>query len=904
MSLSQQILNALEAASSPSQDVRQQGETLLAQLKADPLAFFSSCAEILVSPTANAYGRQLCGFQIKNALLHPACAGNATLQQYVCTQAITDPLRGIRKVASSIISLAARENVWSVEVVVPSLCGILAQRGGELPAVHGAIRALSQVVDDCILLIEARRMIPAILQTTQPFLAATHLGVEVDAVEVRAKALDIVASFLERAGMDFDGYAHLSLREAVLPLIQVFFGNLERPLSNTIATKCITCLVLSLTFHEGIDDALFGRMLRLIQEAMGAPEGPEEQLRIAATEFWRGVLHFPRFAELAEPAIEKLIPVLIRAMVYSDMEMSMLQANPSDWNVPDKLDDIRPRQYQARVQNTNPDDDDDDQGDEDEIEEWNLRRVAALTLDNISEYFGDRVLMPVLVEIDRMMQPQEPWKHIEAAVLALGAICDGCFDALAPYLPSISDRLLELLESSETHFLVVNIALWTGTQVGRYLAQEPGRLTRFMRAVLRQMQSPSKLTQESATSALATMSELCTEGQLDPMIEEIVLCIAQCARGFQLKNCVLLFETLKTFCECAGDALRGNAAALEPLMALLGEVWASTANDSPLILSFFESMASVCRVLGPVMQPMAGEIFRRAYGMLAHHTQLRLAAPEEAPEPEFLITAADLLSGLFDALGASLEPLLSAQQPTFMQVVLPLLMDEQHEIRQSGFALLGDVARACPTQVQAALDAVCGAARANLEVLNESTSSIISNVAWALCNLLEKELDINHLPTLAASSALPQLYLSLAQLFSGPDISAEMRNMAENVALCLGMMLYADPDLGLNVSFPIDSIAKRFCEYVRNIKPLPHRTIAVNGFLLAVQRQGGRVVVGNLKLFFDLAYALTTEMADTQRAIKQLLTQVKEREPAVWQRALNLCDQPTRMKLYEIYGIN
>lgn len=79
--------------------------------------------------------------------------------------------------------------------------------------------------------------------------------------------------------------------------------------------------------------------------------------------------------------------------------------------------------------------------------------------------------MPVLQVLDTMMQLTRPWKELEAGVLALGAICDGCFDSLSPYLPSISTRLLQLLNSNETHFLVVNITLWTCTQIGRYLVQ-------------------------------------------------------------------------------------------------------------------------------------------------------------------------------------------------------------------------------------------------------------------------------------------------------------------------------------------------------------------------------------------------------------------------------------------------
>lgn len=229
---------------------------------------------------------------------------------------------------------------------------------------------------------------------------------------------------LEHAGSDFKSFTYLGLQQDILDIIQACFANLQTPLNNTIVAKSVGSLVLALAFHTQISDELFQQMLQLMFAALSNPrQSGDEQLHIEATLFWANVLHFPRFAQLAQPMIVNVIPLLVHAMVYSDMEMGMLQANANDYSVPDKIDDIRPRHYQARTQSTstsannsadraqggnndtntnntatgnnvgshngdasdNDDNNDDDNDDDDEeVEEWNLRRVSARTLDEIS----------------------------------------------------------------------------------------------------------------------------------------------------------------------------------------------------------------------------------------------------------------------------------------------------------------------------------------------------------------------------------------------------------------------------------------------------------------------------------------------------------------------------------------
>lgn len=923
-SLAPQILEALAAASSPSAEVRHHGESQLQQLRANADLYFSSCADILVNPAADLRGRQLVGFQLKNNLMLPACASNTRLQSAVCEQAIVDPQRIIRNVAGSVISVAVREGLWPVQPVVQRLGQVLTQRSGELGPVHGAIRTLSYIVDDAAGLLDEACLTAPVLQAALPFLTSTAFGVsDRDALEVRLKAFEVISLVLEIASLDFESNTYKSLKGCILPVIDACFTNLQAPLSQAMATSSIKCLVLCLTFYEEISNDLFSKMMQLMFQATTSNQGAalasteEENLRIEATSFWRALIHFPNFAELAQPTVQQVVPALIRAMVYSDMEIGMLQTSAEDWQEPDKADAIRPRHYQARGQamkdgppskegDGGANDDEDDDDDDEEVEEWNLRRVSALTLDEISEYYGEAILMPVLTCIDGMMQPSQPWKELEAAVLALGAICEGCFDSLEAFLPDISARLLQLLQSPDTHFLVVCIALWACTRMAPYIIRTPDRLQLTMTCTLQKMQNPSKMVQEGAVEALMELLSHADDDQLHGFTPAIVQTVAECLGGYQLKNRVLLFEALEVICGKLGDALRGSEALISSLMTPLGNLWASTPSTSPLLWGLFDCMSSVCSALGPSIQPMALDIFNRSYGMLQDHMQQRIAARQSGEEPveeEFLVTSGNLLSGLFDAIGSGLEPLIAQHEPAFMQVVLAMLIDESPDIRQNGFCLASDVARSCPAHVQRVLAQYCDAAVRNVSEANEASFAVVSNVAWSLCSLLEHQIDGTDLPTLQSTAALPHLFSLLGNFLGRLNVTADMRNMVENVSLCLGVMLYVDAEVERKANCSVAVFASPFCRSVRNIRESSSLLeVATNGFLGAVQ-QNPHLVLNNLPLFVDLACSVAAEGVEARRIMQLLLANAAQMNSTTWQQMLAGCTEQSRKRLYEIYGL-
>nr|CCC93166.1 unnamed protein product [Trypanosoma congolense IL3000] len=505
-----------------------------------------------------------------------------------------------------------------------------------------------------------------------------------------------------------------------------------------------------------------------------------------------------------------------------------------------------------------------------------------------------------------MMQRDKPWKVLEAAILALGAIMDGCFIFMTPYLNDISDRLLRLLADPTAHFLVVNISLWTGTQIGQYIVSEPEKLRAFLTCVLQKMQSPSKLVQESATAALQRIINLCDEGQLNNDVSTIIESVVQCLRGYQLKNRVLLLETLETICDILEEPLRSSPDAVEALMEPLGTLWRDTPNDSPLIFSLFRCMSGVCRAMGPAISPtLAKEVFERSYQMVLQHVQKRVEAKalnQDPPEYEFLVTSGDLLSGLFDALGGTLEPLIRQCNPPLITTMLQMTVDEDAEVRRSGFSLLGDMAKNVPCAVQERLGDVVKTSLENLAVLNEGTSSVVSNVAWSLSNLLENQVDMNDLPVLDTSNGMQQLFAAIAAILGGSSHTADMRNMMENMCICIGYMLYLNPAVESLPGCQVELFAERFCMYMRNVKEESRRDAAVSGFITVAHRKLP-LVMGFLHLFFDLSLSVASSTPELKQAVTELLNADKSHNPAQWQRCVEQYSAQLRTRLYHVYGV-
>ena len=103
--------------------------------------------------------------------------------------------------------------------------------------------------------------------------------------------------------------------------------------------------------------------------------------------------------------------------------------------------------------------------------------------------------------------------------------------------------------------------------------------------------------------------------------------------------------------------------------------------------------------MGPSFLPHAAPVFERCYTLV----QANLFAYQEfmqnpdldEPDKSFLVVALDLLSGLTQGLGMSLEPLINSTHPNILDLLSVCLKHPHAPVRQSAYALVGDMAMMC-----------------------------------------------------------------------------------------------------------------------------------------------------------------------------------------------------------------
>ena len=83
--------------------------------------------------------------------------------------------------------------------------------------------------------------------------------------------------------------------------------------------------------------------------------------------------------------------------------------------------------------------------DDDDGADWNLRKCSASALDKLSITYKDSLLPILFPLLQAKLSDLENWKVRESAILALGAVAEGCYTGLVPHLNQLVSYLIKLL---------------------------------------------------------------------------------------------------------------------------------------------------------------------------------------------------------------------------------------------------------------------------------------------------------------------------------------------------------------------------------------------------------------------------------------------------------------------------
>ncbi|KAI0067569.1 ARM repeat-containing protein [Artomyces pyxidatus] len=693
----------------------------------------------------------------------------------------------------------------------------------------------------------------------------------------------------------------------------------------TVRRHVCQALVLLLASRP---DKLMPELGNVAEYMLFSTKDKNEIVALEACEFWLTFAEDPDLAPFLHPLLPRVAPVLLDCMVYSEDDLLWLDGDDEeDAAVPDKDTDIKPRHYGGKSHGyergeTNGGDetkkvgaygeeqldDADDDFDEDEMDdddfaeemstEWNLRKCAAAALDVLAVRFGPELLNVMLEPLKGKLWNTD-WLQRESAILALGAIAEGCIEAVEPHLPTLVPYLINSLHDPKP--LVRSITCWS---LGRYAswcvqgATEDHKNQFFvptMEGLLRMVLDNNKRVQEAGCSAFATLEEDAGP-ELAPYLEPVLRNLVFAFDKYQHKNMLILYDAVGTLADAVGSALQ-NPLYVEILMPPLNNKWSKLKDDDEDLIPLLECLASVTIAMGPAFLPYCGPIFDRCVNIaktsiLQYQTYQQNPDLDE-PDKTFLVVALDLLSGLTQGLGMELKRLIENGEPAFFQLLVVCLKHPQAPVRQSAYALVGDLAMACFPLLRPHMGAIMQ--ELILQLDPEPRVEFISacnNAAWSVGEVAlrygrddpEFRQWVNH------------LIARLVPILLHPKAP---RSLHENAAVSIGRIGLMHPAM---VAPLLPEFAQAWCQALYEIRDNEEKDSAFRGLCTLVQANP-MGITKSLLWFCNAIVRWNSPSEELNSMFQTLLTGFKAHDAAGWQAQVSTFPPAIQERLAQRYGV-
>lgn len=663
-------------------------------------------------------------------------------------------------------------------------------------------------------------------------------------------ALGALQKILEDSGDRLDKTAHI---EPLLPHILPFFGSTS-PRMRGLAMNSINCILmvhddpissvidqfLVLLFARAQDDEpevikQLCRSLTLLLEShleKLAPYLPNvieylitktsdenEAIALEACEFWLALAENTHLAEqIIAPFMAKLVGVLVQCMRYTPDDINLLRANDEteDAMVPDRAEDMKPRFHRGKV--AGGEDDSDDEGDDDQHQEWSVRKCAAASLDAFASIFRETIL-PHLLPILKDMIAHPQWEVKESAVLALGAVAEGCLDGMKPHLDELVPYLLGLLQDRKA--LVRSITCWTLSRYCTFVVvDDHPHFQQLLKELLARILDGNKRVQEAACSAFATFEEEANV-QLVPFLPDIIRTLVTAFGYYQARNLLILYDAVGTLADSVGGHLAKDeymATLMTPLMNKLQVLPDEDRELFPLL----ECISSLATALGESFVPFCPVVFTRCASIVRRCLEKSYAHEMdrenvEAPDKDFMIVSLDLISGLISSIPVRhMESLIDESH--LVHLLLRCAADPMPEVRQSTFAVLGDLVKNCFNLVEPVVHEFTPILVGNID---PELISVCNNSTWALG---EMALQIKE----GMKDYAKVITLKLTAVMARENVQ---KTLLENTAMTLGRLgIHCTEDVAPALQYFI----RPACYALRNVRDNADKETAFRGICLMV----------------------------------------------------------------------
>ncbi|OAE34574.1 hypothetical protein AXG93_1487s1200 [Marchantia polymorpha subsp. ruderalis] len=841
--------------------------------------------------------RQAAGLLLKNNLKANYQAIAPAYQHYIKAELLPclgSSDRHIRATVGTVISVVVQQvhvQGW------PEIFQAIAQclDSNDYNHMEGALDALSKICED----------MPVELDSDVPGLSDRPINVFLP--RLLQVLRDRIHSLLWE--LQFFSSQHATLRKLSLGTVNQFivslptalFINMDNYLQGLFSladdpapeVRKLVCAAL-VELLEVQPNFLQPHMRNVIEYMLQANQDGDEEVALESCEFWSAFCEARCTPELLREFLPRLITVLLTNMAYADDDEALVDAD-DDENGPDRDQDLKPRFHQSRVHGADGGNEEDEE-DDDIINSWNLRKCSAAGLDILSTVFGDE-LLPVLMPLVQanLSQPTDAaWKAREAAVLALGAVAEGCINGLLPHLTQIVAFLVPLLEDKRP--LVRSITCWTLSRYSKWIVQAVGhpdghaQFDKVLTGLLRRILDSNKRVQEAACSAFATLEEEAAE-ELAPRLELILQHLMFAFGKYQRRNLRILYDAIGTLADAVGSELN-EVKYLEILMPPLINKWQQLPDSDKDLFPLLECFTSIAQALGSGFSLYAEPVFVRCINLIRTQ-EVAKADPGRAGvayDKEFIVCSLDLLSGLAEGLGSSIESLVSRSD--LRDLLLQCCADDAADVRQSALALLGDLAKACAVHLQPHLPDFLNLAAKQLGSEVKDNVSVANNACWAIGEVAVKVRQ-------EISPVVMNVITCLVPILTSTE--GLNKSLLENSAITLGRLGWVCPDL---VAPHMDHFMLAWCHALRSIRDDVEKEDAFRGLCAMVRLNPGGAVSAFVPMCEAIGSWHEIRSADLRSEIAQVLHGYKQLlSGPTWDQCMAALDPPMREKLVKKYQI-
>ncbi|XP_040563993.1 transportin-1 [Lepeophtheirus salmonis] len=873
-----QILSLLRESQSPDTSVQRSVQKKLEELNGYP--DFNSYLIFVLTKLGNEdeATRSLSGLILKNNVKVHLNSFPKEVTDFIkteCLNAVGDPSPLIRATVGILITtIASRGDLSQWPDLLPTLCQML--DSPDYNSCEGAFGALLKICEDLGELLDSEELnrplnilIPKFLQ----FFKHTS-------PKIRSHAIGCVNQFI------------IGRVQALMVHIDAFIENLFSLAddSDPIVRKNICRAIVMLL--EVRMDRLIPHMNNIIDYMLQRTQDSDEGVSLEACEFWLSLADESVCREALLPHLDKLIPVLVRGMKYSEIDIILLRGDvEEDEMIPDREEDIRPRFHRSRSHHSGGNEDEEDDGsldNDEDLSDWNLRKCSAAALDVLASVFRDE-LLPVLLPILKETLFHQEWEIKESGILALGAIAEGCMSGMIPHLHELIPYLINCL--SDKKALVRSITCWTLSRYSHWVVNQPHEsyLKPLMSELLKRVLDSNKRVQEAACSAFATLEEeACTE--LVPYLGFILETLVFAFQKYQHKNLLILYDAIGTLADSVGHHLN-KSEYINLLMPPLIEKWNALKDEDKDLFPLLECLSSVATALQEGFLPYCEPVYRRCVSLVEQTLNQHMAYMQnpnhlDQADKDFMIVALDLLSGLAEGLDTHIESLVASSN--IMQLLYQCIQDCMPEVRQSSFALLGDLTKAC--FIHSVSPCIPNFMPILARNLFTDHISVCNNATWAAGEISVK-LGADMKPY------IPMLLEPLVNIINRPNTP---KTLLENTAITIGRMGFVCPH---EVAPSLNEFVRPWCTSLRNIRDNDEKDSAFRGMCQMISVNPGGVA-SDFIFFCDAVASWQNPHPDLKDMFQKILQGFKTQVGTeAWDRFSVQFPSPLKERLTANYGV-